>query len=106
MTTDNVLIGITVGQLRALMVEAATIAISRSNAAVAAPDEIGGIDLAARITGLSKDRIHALTSEKVTPEAEKRIPHKKVGNRLKFSKAELEKWQMGETVEPKTMQQR
>ncbi|GAB2595903.1 helix-turn-helix domain-containing protein [Spirosoma areae] len=52
--------------------------------AVSAPvaDEIGGIELAEQITRLSKARIYTLVSER-------KLPHKKRGNRLTFRRSEL-----------------
>ncbi len=48
-------------------------------------DEIGGIELAAQVTRLSKDRIYTLVSKRL-------IPHKKRGNRLTFRRSELLTW--------------
>ncbi len=48
-------------------------------------DEVGGIDLAEKITRLSAARIYTLVSKRL-------IPHKKRGNRLYFSRAELLGW--------------
>lgn len=45
-------------------------------------DEIGGIELAEQITRLSKARIYTLVSER-------KLPHKKRGNRLTFRRSEL-----------------
>ncbi|MFD1144550.1 helix-turn-helix domain-containing protein [Larkinella insperata] len=50
-----------------------------------ASDQIGGIELAAQITRLSKARIYTLVSERA-------IPHKKRGNRLYFNRTELIAW--------------
>jgi hypothetical protein len=50
-----------------------------------ATDEVGGKALAREITGLSDARIYALVSKRL-------IPHKKRGNRLYFSRAELLAW--------------
>ena len=48
-------------------------------------DEIGGIELAQQVTGLSKARIYALVSARA-------IVHSKRGNRLFFRRSELEAW--------------
>ena len=48
-------------------------------------DEVGGIDLATQVTRLSKPRIYTLVSER-------KIPHKKRGNRLTFRRSELLNW--------------
>jgi hypothetical protein len=47
--------------------------------------EIGGIELAQEITRLSKARIYALVSAR-------QIPHAKRGNKLYFTRAELQTW--------------
>lgn len=49
------------------------------------PDEKGGIELAKRVTNLSRPRIYTLVSER-------KIPHAKRGGRLYFSRSALEKW--------------
>ena len=48
-------------------------------------DEIDGIDLAIKITGLAKATIYGLVSER-------KIPHLKQGKRLYFSSKELIEW--------------
>ncbi|GAB3688462.1 hypothetical protein GCM10027592_03420 [Spirosoma flavus] len=48
-------------------------------------DEVGGIRLAEEITRLSKPRIYTLVSER-------KLPHKKRGNRLTFCRSELLAW--------------
>lgn len=48
-------------------------------------DEIGGIDLAVKITNLAKPTIYGLASDRL-------IPHSKRGKRLYFSRNELLKW--------------
>lgn len=48
-------------------------------------DEIGGIDVAMKITGLAKPTIYGLASER-------KIPHSKKGKRLYFSRKELIEW--------------
>lgn len=52
---------------------------------ISSTNEVGGIDLATKITRLSKDRIYALVSQRA-------IPHSKRGNRLHFNRAELQEW--------------
>ena len=49
------------------------------------PDEIGGIELARQVTRLSAARIYTLVSER-------KLPHKKRGNRLTFRRSELLEW--------------
>ncbi|GAB3026557.1 helix-turn-helix domain-containing protein [Spirosoma pulveris] len=48
-------------------------------------DEIGGIELARQVTRLSAARIYTLVSER-------KLPHKKRGNRLTFRRSELITW--------------
>lgn len=48
-------------------------------------DEIGGLDLAVEITGLARRTIYKLTHRR-------EIPHRRVGGRLYFRRAELEAW--------------
>lgn len=48
-------------------------------------DEIGGIELARQVTRLSAARIYTLVSER-------KLPHKKRGNRLTFRRSELMNW--------------
>ncbi len=48
-------------------------------------DEIGGIDLAVKITGKAKPTIYSLCSER-------KIPHSKQGKNLYFSRQELTDW--------------
>ena len=48
-------------------------------------DEIGGIDLAVKITNLAKPTIYGLASDR-------QIPHSKRGKRLYFSRNELLQW--------------
>jgi predicted DNA-binding transcriptional regulator AlpA len=52
---------------------------------VAATPQIGGLELAQEITGLSKPRLYTLVSERS-------IPHSKRGNKLYFNRAELIAW--------------
>lgn len=52
---------------------------------ITSPDEVGGIDLATEITRLSTARIYTLVSQR-------KIPHKKKGNRLTFRRSELLIW--------------
>lgn len=49
------------------------------------PDEVGGIELARQVTRLSAARIYTLVSER-------KLPHKKRGNRLSFRRSELLSW--------------
>ncbi|MBO3273129.1 helix-turn-helix domain-containing protein [Hymenobacter defluvii] len=56
----------------------------RAGAPVAEP-MIGGIELAQEITRLSKARIYALVSAR-------QIPHAKRGNKLYFTRNELQTW--------------
>ena len=58
---------------------------SQQQAAAGSGQEIGGIQLAADVTGLSKARIYTLV-------AERKIPHKKRGNKLYFERNELINW--------------
>ncbi len=48
-------------------------------------DEIGGLDLAVEITRLARRTIYKLTHRR-------EIPHRRVGGRLYFRRAELEQW--------------
>ena len=48
-------------------------------------DEIGGLDLAVKITGLARRTIYKLTHRR-------EIPHRRVGGRLYFRRSELEQW--------------
>lgn len=52
---------------------------------VASTDATGGIELAAKITRLSKSRIYALVQQRG-------IPHSKRGNKLYFNRADLLAW--------------
>jgi excisionase family DNA binding protein len=47
--------------------------------------EVGGIELAQKITRLSKARVYALVSAR-------QIPHSKRGNKLYFNREELNAW--------------
>jgi hypothetical protein len=47
--------------------------------------ELGGIELAQEITRLSKARLYALVSAR-------QIPHAKRGNKLYFTRADLQAW--------------
>jgi excisionase family DNA binding protein len=49
------------------------------------PDEIGGVQLAVKLTGLSAHSIYRLVCER-------KIPHSKRGNRLYFSRKHLQQW--------------
>lgn len=48
-------------------------------------DEIGGLDMAVEITRLARRTIYKLTHRR-------EIPHRRVGGRLYFRRAELEAW--------------
>lgn len=48
-------------------------------------DEIGGLELAVKITGLARRTIYKLTHRR-------EIPHRRVGGRLYFRRSELEQW--------------
>ena len=48
-------------------------------------DEIGGLDMAVEITRLARRTIYKLTHRR-------EIPHRRVGGRLYFRRAELEQW--------------
>lgn len=47
--------------------------------------ELGGLELAQEVTRLSKSRLYALV-------AARQIPHAKRGNKLYFTRAELQAW--------------
>jgi predicted DNA-binding transcriptional regulator AlpA len=49
--------------------------------------ELGGIELAQQVTRLSKTRLYALV-------AARQIPHAKRGNKLYFTRSELQAWIM------------
>ena len=49
------------------------------------PKEIGGLELAMEITGLSKSALYSYCSKK-------KIPHIKIGNKLRFNRKDLMKW--------------
>jgi excisionase family DNA binding protein len=69
-------------KLDALAVDVRTIK-SRTNDAPA--DEIGGLELAVAITGLSRSTLYKRTHRR-------EIPHRHVGGRLYFRRSELEAW--------------
>ncbi len=48
-------------------------------------DEIGGVDLAMKVTGLARRSIYKATHFRT-------IPHRRVGGRLYFRRSELEQW--------------
>ena len=48
-------------------------------------DEMGGMDLAISITGLTKATLYKMTHRRT-------IPHRRVGGRLYFRRSELEAW--------------
>ena len=60
-----------------------TLLSSQPNTAPA--DEVGGMALARSVTRLSAARIYTLVSER-------KLPHKKRGNRLSFRRSELMDW--------------
>jgi len=68
--------------LEALLVEILKLLRSNNNAGM---PEIGGIELAQEITRLSKARLYALVSAR-------QIPHAKRGNKLYFTRVELQAW--------------
>lgn len=49
------------------------------------PDEVGGMELAMALTGLSRSTLYKRTHRR-------EIPHRHVGGRLYFRRAELEAW--------------
>ena len=69
-------------RLEALLLE--IVAQLRSSTTAGVP-ETGGLELAQEFTHLSKSRLYALV-------AARRIPHAKRGNRLYFTRAELQAW--------------
>ncbi|MDB5242620.1 MAG: phage transcriptional regulator AlpA [Spirosoma sp.] len=68
--------------LEALTIEVLQLLRSTNTASA---DEVGGIELATQITRLSAARIYTLVSER-------KLPHKKRGNRLSFRRSELLNW--------------
>ncbi len=56
-----------------------------SSHSTAPADEVGGVELARQVTRLSAARIYTLVSER-------KLPHKKRGNRLTFRRSELLNW--------------
>lgn len=48
-------------------------------------DEVGGLELAVKVTGLARRTIYKRTHRR-------EIPHKRVGGRLYFRRSELEAW--------------
>jgi excisionase family DNA binding protein len=71
--------------IEALLVE---IAEHLRGSTTANAPEIGGIELAQRITRLSKSRLYTLV-------AARQIPHAKRGNKLYFNRADLQAWITG-----------
>jgi excisionase family DNA binding protein len=69
-------------KLDALAVDVRTIK-SRTNDAPT--DEIGGLELAEAVTGLSRSTLYKKTHRR-------EIPHRHVGGRLYFRRSELEAW--------------
>ncbi|UOG74332.1 helix-turn-helix domain-containing protein [Hymenobacter tibetensis] len=73
-------------ETRLRQVEILLLELVQQQRAQAAPaPELGGLDLAQQITGLSKARLYALVSTRS-------IPHAKRGNKLFFNRAELLLW--------------
>jgi excisionase family DNA binding protein len=70
------------GNIESLLVELTT--HLRGSIPINKP-EIGGIELAQEVTRLSKARIYALVSAR-------QIPHAKRGNKLYFTRSELQEW--------------
>ena len=82
------LIGIETEDLKRMIQEAVREEFQRgvsATPATAPQDEIGGINLAIKITGLAKGTIYDLV-------AKNKIPFCKPNGRLFFSRLELEKW--------------
>lgn len=75
----------TPSQLKTLLIESVSIALKYHNTSQTVPDEVGGIELATRLTRLSAARIYTLVSKR-------QIPHSKRGNRLTFSRSLILKW--------------
>jgi predicted DNA-binding transcriptional regulator AlpA len=63
----------------------ADIAAHLRGSTTANASEIGGIKLAQEITRLSKSRLYALV-------AARQVPHAKLGNKLYFTRADLQAW--------------
>jgi hypothetical protein len=73
-------------ETRIRQVETLLLELVQQQRAQAAPvSEIGGIELARQITGLSKARLYTLVRTRG-------IPHAKRGNKLYFNQAELLLW--------------
>ncbi|HYG01650.1 MAG TPA: helix-turn-helix domain-containing protein [Chryseosolibacter sp.] len=58
---------------------------NKPNVTPESKDEIGGVELARKITGYSLPTIYGLVSAR-------KIPHSKVGKKLFFSRDELSQW--------------
>jgi len=69
-------------KLDALAVDVRTL---KSRTKEAPADEIGGLELAVAVTGLSPSTIYKKTHRR-------EIPHRHVGGRLYFRRSELEAW--------------
>ncbi|RAK02895.1 AlpA family transcriptional regulator [Larkinella arboricola] len=82
---DILLSPLRLSELETLIEKSVRRAISQLLSDPTPKDQIGGIELAAQITRLSKARIYTLVSERA-------IPHKKRGNRLYFNRTELIAW--------------
>lgn len=70
------------GNIESLLTEIIT--HLRGSSPINKPD-IGGIELAQEVTRLSKARIYALVSTR-------QIPHAKRGNKLYFTRSQLQEW--------------
>ena len=70
--------------LRTVVRQEVTQAITAEKARQIAP-EVGGLEVATDVTGLSDASIYRLVSERA-------IPHSKKGNRLYFNRADLLEW--------------
>lgn len=86
MVTKTILIQLSSSDLETLIFDCVdrAIKLNRSTSSLT-PDEVGGIELARHITRLSAARIYTLVSER-------KLPHKKRGNRLTFRRSELLSW--------------
>ncbi|TYZ10593.1 helix-turn-helix domain-containing protein [Hymenobacter lutimineralis] len=69
--------------LRAVIRQEVSHALANSDNPTVA--EVGGLELAQQVTGLSKNTLYALVSKRG-------IPHSKRGNKLYFNRAELLAW--------------
>lgn len=86
MNNQSVLINISGKDLETIIFDCVDKAIKLNQCTtLSIQEEIGGIELAQQITGLSKARIYALVSKR-------EIPHKKRGKHLYFKRTELLEW--------------